>query len=571
MSYAFPHFEKRTVTLLDGLWDFAFFGDVDAASLDLGAIQLNDRLPVPSAFDAMPAYAGKRGIGVYRRRVCITPGRSARLHFGAVSIWSRVYVDGALLKEHNCGFSGFWVDLPASDSCERTIVVVTDNRYNFERTPLHEEFFDFYQWGGIIRNVTLHELPPVYIQNVLVSVTDFRAGTMDVSVKLGGQSAGEVALQTSIDGGAPQSHSVSVKNGKAALQLRVNNPQPWSPATPKLYTLRVVAGQDDWITRFGLRSIETRNHEILLNGEPIRLVGYNRHESHPQYGPALPYTQLVADLQYLRDLGCNFIRGCHYPQDQRFLDLCDELGFLVWEESLGWGQADRQLTNPKFMADHAVVVEEMILTSFNHPSVIMWGFLNEARTDQAYVRPLFEQTVGQMRKLDPKRPITYASMLPDTDLHFDLADIISVNMYPGWYACNDKSKPLDSIEPFIRRVLQNLEKSPHGNKPFIISEIGVEALYGWHDQHNDFFSEDYQAEYLRRVVTEYLNNPKINGLAMWHFSDARTYGGGYAISRPRTFNNKGTLDEYRRPKQAYYTIRGLLRGPEYASRFKRDA
>lgn len=566
MPLAFPRFEKRRVITLDGLWNFSFPGDVDASSVDPAMVALADKIPVPAAFDAMPAYAGKRGLAVYQRTIEITPGHQARLRFEAVSMWSRIYVDGQMIKEHQCGFSGFWADVPASENATRDVRVVVDNRYNFERTPMHEEFFDFYQWGGIIRRVSLHEIPDVFIHNVMITTKNVHAGEIEARVQIHGCKDGPVTIQVKIEGQQTESHAVTLHHGEALLYLKVNDPQAWSPENPQLYTLHVVVGQDDWITRFGLRSVQAKDHQILLNDKPIRLIGYNRHESHPQYGPALPYTQLVADLQYLRDLGCNFIRGCHYPQDQRFLDLCDELGFLVWEENLGWGQGEKQLTNPKFMADHAMIAEEMIVTSLNHPCVIMWGFLNEARTDATFVRPLFEQTVTLMRKLDPSRPITYASMFPDTDMHWDLVDIISINMYPGWYGCAGNQRPLDTIVPFIRHVLENLDQSPQKNKPFIISEIGAEALYGWHDQHNDFFTEDYQAEYLRRVVVEYLANPKINGLAMWHFSDARTYGGGYAINRPRTFNNKGTLDEYRRPKQAYYTIRGLLRGSEFGKR-----
>lgn len=572
MPVAFPHFKIRTVTTLDGLWDFAFLGDVDASALNPAALTYTDHIPVPAAFDTLPAYAGKRGIGVYHRTLAIAPGRRARLHFGAVSMACRILVDGQTLKEHRCGYSPFWLDLPASAAAERELIVITDNRYSLDRIPMHEEYFDFYQYGGILRDVTLHELPDTFIQSVAAIKTDFRTGRVDLRITLTGAPNGPLTLTTRIDTLPEQSHTVTATNNEVRLSLQIPSAQPWSPQTPKLYTLRVrldsPSAPDDFITRIGLRTIETRGKEILLNGQPLRLVGYNRHEAHPQYGPALPYTQLVADLQYLRDLGCNFIRGCHYPQDQRFLDLCDELGFLVWEECLGWQQQERHFTNPRYLADHAAAVEEMITTSLNHPSVILWGFWNEAVTkDAPHARPAFEQVVAQIRKLDPTRLITYASMFPGMNVFDDLVDVISANMYPGWYGCAGNPAPLDSIAPTIRDVLAKVDQLPAGNKPFIIGEIGAEALYGWHDPHNDFFTEEYQAAYLSRAISEYLANPRLSGITLWHFSDARTYGGGYALGRPRAYNNKGTLDEYRRPKQAYYAIRGLLRGPEFASRF----
>jgi beta-glucuronidase len=560
MLKSFPRHEARQVDCLDGLWEFAFLGSCDVEEIWLDEIAWNDRMMVPAAFDAMPSYAGKRGVAAYRLRFFAACETALSLHFEAVSLWCRVFVDGQALRDHACGTTGFWCDVPPSPSTKRELVVLVDNRFDFERVPLHEAFFDFYQWGGIIRSVWCHKVPETFLETVQVRVEDYQNGALTAHIRLGGKVPETIELRTRIDGEDEQNHSARVSpEGCLEVSLQVQDPRRWSPARPQLHHLCVQMGADDMTVRFGLRQVKAQNGEILLNGEAVKLRGYNRHESHPQFGPALPAAQLLADLQLLRDLGCNFIRGSHYPQDQRFLDLCDEMGFLVWEECIGWGQRERQLTDAGFIAAHGAAVEEMVKASFNHPSIICWGFLNEAGTDSEYARPIMEATAAQLRRLDPTRLITYATMFGKTDLFLELADIISINIYPGWYGCQDAEDPLGLVVPSIRSFLDHFDARGWAEKPILISEIGAEGLYGWHDALNGFFTEEYQAELLRLTCEEVISNPRLAGVALWHFSDARTYTGGYALGRPRAFNNKGTLDEYRRPKLAYKAVQRVFK------------
>ncbi|HVU25691.1 MAG TPA: glycoside hydrolase family 2 TIM barrel-domain containing protein [Opitutus sp.] len=561
--------ETRPVTLLNGLWDFAFLGPIDVDAFVPADARLEEKQPVPSAFDALPAHAGRRGAAVYRRRFPVPAGRPARIEFGAVSLWTRVFVDGVPQREHACGYAPFAVEVPPAAAAERELVVLVDNRFDFDRVPKHEEYFDFYQYGGILRDVALHVLPAggPFLDHVRVApAADYRGGGVEVTIELGGAAAGAFAVTTRFDDAGPQRHeNPRVESGRIVLALRVPAPRLWSPETPALHTLRVGlemapgAPVDDAIVRFGLRRIEAGAGGLRLNGAPLKLRGYNRHEWHPNFGPCTPVLQMAADLQLLRDLGCNFIRGAHYPQDQHFLDLCDELGFLVWEENLGWGQREKTFASEKFRRDHRTALRAMVRASVNHPSVIVWGFLNEAGTDAGYVRPVIEETVATLRALDPTRLVSYASMFALTDRHFDLVDLIALNLYPGWYGCEGVGAPLELIAPAIRETLARIDAAGFGDKPVIISEIGAEALYGWRDAHGDFFTEAYQAEYLRRACVEALANPRCSGIALWQFSDVRTYGGGWSLKRPRTYNNKGSFDEYRRPKAACAAVREVFR------------
>ncbi len=560
----------RSVSPLNGLWDFAFLGAVPLDSFSPAGLDTAEKMPVPSAFDALPAYAGQRGAAAYRTRFRVPAGRPARLEFGAVSMWTRIFVDRAALAEHACGYAPFVVEVPPSSEEERELVVLVDNRFDFDRVPMHEEYFDFYQYGGILRGVTLHVLPvdAPFVDHVQVRpLAAYRAGAVEVMIELAGPVPGEITVTTRFDEAAPLRHvAVPVRNSRITLILTVPAPRVWAPGSPNLHALQVtLVGPrgdvpDDATVRFGLRRIEAREGALWLNGEKLQLRGYNRHEWHPNYGPCTPSLQLYADLQMLRDLGCNFVRGSHYPQDQRFLDLCDELGFLVWEENLGWGQRERTFGSEKFRRDHATALRAMVRASANHPSVIIWGFLNEAGTDSDYVRPVFAATARLLRELDPTRLISYASMFALTDRHFDLVDLIALNVYPGWYGCEGVGQPLDLIAPFIAQCLRHLDGAGFRDKPVIISEIGAEGLYGWRDAHHDFFTEEFQAAYLRTACEAALGHPRCSGIALWHFSDVRTYGGGWSLKRPRTFNNKGTLDEFRRPKAAYAAVRTVFRG-----------
>lgn len=560
----YPHFPARRSHDLERTWDFAFLGDVDLDHVDLAAIRWADKMPVPSCFDVFPDFAGVRGVGAYRVVVPATPGSRAVVRFGGGGLRLRVLVDGVPVGGCDLPYSGFTVEVPASPKPHRELVVLCDNR--IEHQPLVRMWYDFYLYGGLYRGVWWDELPaagPV-IDRVRVATLDLARGRIRAEVRLAGAAA-TIDLRLRVDCGDERRFAgVPVRDGVATVELDLDDRRPWSPADPVLHRLTVACGDDAITERFGLRTVAVRGPDILLNGAPVKLLGYCRHESHAQFGPALPPAQMVQDLQLLRDLGCTFIRGSHYPQDQRFLDLCDEMGFLVWEEALGWGHDEKQWAAPAFAELNAAQTAAMVANSYNHPSVILWGFLNEGGSHKPANRPLYERLFAIIRGLDRTRPVTYASNRVfdgGQECLLDLADVIALNTYPGWYA-NDKEtpRPLHEILPALRAQHAVALKIAGGPKPFIISEIGAAALYGWRDALHGHYSEEYQAEYLALVCREVVDNPAIAGVALWQFCDGRTYPTAYALGRPRTFNNKGTFDEYRRPKQAAAEVRRIFRG-----------
>ena len=150
--------------------------------------------------------------------------------------------------------------------------------------------------------------------------------------------------------GLRETVQLPVSEGLATWETIIPQAIYWQPDAPHLHSLHCAFadGSDSIRERTGLRTITCDGEKILLNGKEITLRGVNRHELHPQTGPALSDGHIIQDLALLKDLGANFVRGSHYQQDQRFLDLCDECGLMVWEEALGWQARDHHFTNPAF-------------------------------------------------------------------------------------------------------------------------------------------------------------------------------------------------------------------------------
>ncbi|MBN1565158.1 MAG: beta-galactosidase, partial [Anaerolineae bacterium] len=472
MRRRFAQHLVRMVTDLTGVWDFAFLGDVDPVTVDVATIPFQDRMAVPGCFDATPAYAGLRGLAAYRTHVVLYDDGPHRLLLDGVHHWCRVIVNGTALADHVGGFTQFYVDIP-QPGYELEIVILVDNRFDYERCPLHLDYFDWYHYGGIARAVELHRLGDLWIDAVRVITADIGLDMTGPRVRVEVDygclaTVGSTDIGIAVDGQVLLTETVNADGptGRFVCELALPDAALWSPDAPNLHMLDVRMGQDDMRTRFGIRQIAVAQQQIVINGKPIRLLGFNRHEIHPEFGHGLPDSLLIADLQLLRDMGCNFVRGSHYPQDVRFLDLCDEYGICVWSESIGWQQTAAHLTDPRYIAAQMTNIDEMVAAAFNHPSVIMWGIQNESHSEDPACRPAYEQFLARLRAHDPARPVTFASNHPFDDVCLDLADIISINTYPGWY-----DGELEQIPVRLDQIAAHLDAEGHSAKPLIISEI----------------------------------------------------------------------------------------------------
>jgi len=545
---------KRRVMDLDGIWDFAFLGDVDPDAMDIAGIVFNDRMAVPGCFDATPAYAGMRGLVAYRREIVFGDASLHRLVLAGVHHWCRVFVEGRPVGDHAGGFTRFHFDLRGHSPGVAELIVLVDNRLDYARAPLHHEVFDWYHYGGIARGAELHRLGDHHIDAVKVVTTSLSPPeiTISLSALVEGGAMG-LPLSLVVDGEVLVEELLEVSTSGAVVDRTLALPAAalWSPEAPNLHLLEVRLGEDDTRVRFGIRQVTTRGQQVLVNGEPVRLLGFNRHAAHPQLGHSVPEQVMLSDIQQLKELGCNFVRGSHYPQDARWLDLCDEVGIFVWSEAIGWQHHADHLTDPHFVDAQLTHIEEMVAADLNHPSIIMWGILNESHSHDPACRPGYERLLARIRELDHTRLVTYATNHPFDDLCLDLVDILSVNCYPGWYSCE-----IERIPEEIDRIVAALDQA-HADTPLIISEIGAGAIYGWRDGHRARWSEQYQARLLETVIRcLFVDRDRACGLAIWQFCDCRTSEAVHKIlGRPGGFNNKGVVDAFRRPKQAYETVK----------------
>ncbi|KPL06929.1 hypothetical protein AMJ86_06565, partial [bacterium SM23_57] len=210
------------------------------------------------------------------------------------------------------------------------------------------------------------------------------------------------------------------------------------------------------------------------------------------------------------------------------------------------------LTDPVFMDAQKRHINEMIRSAANRPSVIMWGLLNESHSHDNRNIQAYAELIEYIHGVDPTRPVTYASNHPFDDLCFDLVDIISINTYPGWYF-GDISEMPDIVDG----ILDYLDNQLGTSKPIIISEIGAGAIPGWRDEHEGRWTEQYQARLIEDVIRHlFMDRQRVSGLCIWLYNDFRTNDN---VMRPRGFNNKGVVDEYRRPKMAYQVVKNLYR------------
>lgn len=250
-------------------------------------------------------------------------------------------------------------------------------------------------------------------------------------------------------------------------------------------------------------------------------------------------------------IGANCVRTCHYPNDPRFLDLCDEMGLLVWEESHARGLSEAQMRHPLFMEQARQSTKEMVRQHFNHPAIFIWGILNECADDTPFGAACYGELFSLLRELDPSRPVTAALLERPGGRVYGQTDVIGVNLYPRWYR-------EDSVPEALKRKMLEISENGGAGKPLIVSEIGAGAIYGCHDPLGEAkWSEERQCAILREQIAALLDDPRVCGVFLWQFADVRV-SEEWAMRRPRTYNNKGIVDEYRRPKLAYQTVRQLF-------------
>lgn len=505
-------------------------------------------------------------------------GRRVFLRVGSADYAVRVWVDGREAGASTAAFLPLDVELTdlVRPGAPCRVVLRVDNRATADTIPqgitaaeyaepgergaAAEHFpparYDFYPYGGVHRPVTLYALPQTFLRDLAVEATP--DGRVRVRAEVDGPTEG-TTLRVAVD---DLEARAPVGDDTASLELRLAAPRPWSPADPHLYPLTASLVRDgmelDRATlRIGLREVRVDGSRLLLNGEPVFLRGFGKHEDFPVLGKAHTPALVVKDLALLRWIGANSFRTSHYPYAEDWLDAADEAGLLVIAEvpavSLHHGKATAAT-----QAAHRTALETLIRRDRNHPCVIAWALGNEPglagepqacdATAEAYWRPLFEAA----RALDPTRPLT----VPTHDrgpgrVLYPLCDVVAINRYYGWYTAPGQ---LERAAALLREELDEIA-AEHG-KPILVSEFGADTLPGAHATGLQLFTEEYQAELLAAYLDVIEAHPAACGAHVWNFADFRT---------PQHFrrvvdNLKGVFTRVRDPKRAAFALRARWTG-----------
>ena len=488
---------------------------------------------------------------------------NVRLVFGAVNNECDVYVDGAHAASHYGAFMEFGVDLPHIGVGRHSLVLRVSALHNMVDTiPL--ERTDWYNYGGIIRPVEVHAFKQAAILRFRVRYTlDVASRCADATLECDLRSfVGELTDTLSVTlCGKRIEAAVTLSDAKTVTVPlgTLRELDLWDIDCGNLYTVEVAFAGDTLRDRIGFREFRVEGKQLMLNGRPVAMRGINRHEEHPAHGFAVPADLVKRDLDIIRNMGCNTVRGSHYPNSKMTLDLLDEMGLMFWEEIPMWGFKLKNLTNETVKARAVKMHEEMITRDYNRPSIVVWGLENEAETISEDAFDIMQAMHDTVRRLDPVRPITYTSNRPNLDRCYRFADIVSVNLYPAWYGSLFPGVPsgYESWPRQVESIVAHMEKEGAADKPLMLTEFGGAGIAGCVDPFIDLrWTEPYQTRIVEGALRHLIASPRVTGTLVWQFADCRSaVEQGMAMQRPRGFNNKGVLSEHRVPKQAFYTVR----------------
>ncbi|MBO4475246.1 MAG: beta-glucuronidase [Bacteroidales bacterium] len=484
----------------------------------------------------------------YRRKVDFHPvaGKRWFLYFGAVNYKCMVGLNNTILGTHKGGFTPFCFDVTdVLKEGENSLVVWVNNTRGASEVPTVN--FDWWNYGGITRDVLLISVPEVYIR--------------DWRLRFDGS---EVAIDVFLDGGKKpvtveipelgiNKKACACKDGKASFRFKVSA-ELWSPGNPRLYDISISSGEDRITDRVGFRTIRVEGDRILLNGKPVFLKGVAVHDETISVNPGRcrNMEDARALLETAKDLGCNFLRLAHYPHSEQMVRLAEEMGFMLWEEIPCYWNIDWSSEETYANAENQLL--EMIGRDANRAATIIWSVANETpRTPERLA--FLGRLIAKARETDPTRLVSAAIQKDKPDFYHPviddelnrLTDLVSFNQYIGWY--DGKPADCDSVVWTV----------PPG-KPVVISEFGGGALYGNHGSDSELFTEEYLELLYRKNIGMMEKIPGLSGICPWCLKDFRS------PKRPLPgiqddFNRKGLVDEQGRRKQAFGVVKEY-----YASR-----
>ncbi len=579
--------ERRS---LAGLWDFRLDADGEGREARWFADRLvgASRMPVPASYnDLIVGTAGRDHVGdAWYQTTTWVPGswsgRRIVLRLDSATHRAVVWVNGTEVMGHEGGYTPFEADVTdvVVPGEEARVTVVVNNELTWQSVPpgivretphgrRQDYFHDFFNYAGLHRGVWLCATPTTWVEDVtVVTDRDGSTGVVRYTVDVAGEAAAGVEVHVTLrdaDGAL-----VASAQG-ASGELRVADVHLWAPGDGYLYEadveLRDPAGAlvDSYRQTVGIRTVEVRGTQFLVNGEPVYFTGFGKHEDAPIRGKGLDDVHLVHDFALLEWLGANSVRTSHYPYADEFYDYADRAGLLVIDEvaavgmNMGlsgglFGDQGHRTFSPETINDasrevHAQAIRELVARDKNHPCVVLWSIANEPESDTDEARAYFEPLFALTRELDTTRPVGFVNVMlaPYGRCKVsELGDVIMLNRYYGWYV---NTGDLPAAE---EAWLAELRGWATENKPIIITEYGADTLAGVHSLTPQPWSEEYQVAYLDMNHRVFDAVEAVVGEHVWNFADFAT--ASTSVMRVDG-NKKGVFTRDRRPKAAAHTLR----------------
>lgn len=532
--------------------DEGFFKNLKAKS-ETDRVEYNfDDMPtlnVPGDWNTqMPELYYYEGTVWYKRNFFYRKNQNKRrfLYFGAANYHAIVYLNGEYIGEHTGGFTAF--NFEVTDKLrdgDNFIVVKVDNKRLREGVPTVNT--DWWNYGGITRDVKIIEVPKTFIQDYFVQLKKGSQDEIEAWIKLNGADKDKLDVTIEIPE-AKIKETVTAKNGMAQLSIKAKKLELWAPDNPKLYDVTITAGNDEVSEAIGFRSIEVKGHEIYLNGKSVFLRGICIHEEAP-YRTGRCFNKADAEtlLGWAKQMGCNFVRLAHYPHNEYMTRVANRMGIMVWSEipvywTILW-KNESTLNNAKNQ------LQEMIIRDKNKASVIIWSMSNETPVSEQ--RNVFlKSLVDLTRSMDDTRLVSaalekgykennnFAAIVDDP--FGEYVDVLSFNEYVGWY---------DGLPEKCPKVSWEMKY----DKPVIISEFGGGALQGYYGDKNQRWTENFQEDLYKQSVKMLKNIEQLRGTTPWILMDFRS---------PRRqlpkiqdgFNRKGLISDQGVKKKAFFVM-----------------
>ncbi|WP_294759993.1 beta-glucuronidase [uncultured Gemmiger sp.] len=581
---------SRRVVSLDGMWRFAF--DPESKGVDGGwALHLPESItmPVPASFcDFFTDKESREYCGDFWYETdFFVPGewegKDIAVRFGSVTHRARIFVNGVEVTAHEGGFLPF--DAAVTDIVRYNqfnhLAVLANNELNETMLPAGRTttlsngkkfatpYFDFYNYAGIHRPVKLTALPKERVLDFSV-VHSLNGTAADVAYTVTTNGEHNVCIDV-FDGCEKVAHA----DGKTGT-LHIDNVKLWNVHAAYLYNfvIRITDGEtvvDEYAEKIGIRTFEIKDGNFLLNGKPVYLRGFGKHEDADLRGRGLDLATVKRDYELMKWIGANCFRTSHYPYAEELYQMADEEGFLIIDEvpavgfmesamnflaanqgngkKVGWFEKE---TTPQLLENHKAALIDMINRDKNHASVIAWSILNEPQCTSEGTEAYFKTLFDLAHEIDPqKRPRTYAIVmmsLPHNSKGQQFADFISLNRYYGWYVMGGMS--IVDAEAAFRKEMDGWRMALHG-RPMIFTEYGADTMPSEHKLPSVMWSQEYQNEYLDMNHAVFDSYEFVKGELVWNFADFQTTEGIMRVNG----NKKGIFTRQRQPKDAAFHFR----------------